>query len=261
MGNAIIKNYYKSILLVFVLIASSVSMINGQQWTQVGNYGVHQFQSLQPAENLSFYLFGDGHHSFAQNPRHTYAAPSYLDPVQYSAEPYEDDEEVEESIMAPTTGSTPGAVNMMTLESNIQIKRSWSLVQGMDNFFVLSFENKEENPISGCVEFYYNKTDLDIDESKILDDYDNGWVSDRDNISLNGPYTNKFVWNYDNLESGEQRHIYIDANCIPEAFSKVETRAVLNVSYEGGCGHSGGTSSSYDLLSYVKNDRMILIVL
>lgn len=253
MGNVIMKNHFKSILFAFVLLASSFNIVNGQGWTHIGD-GTHQFQALQQPENLSFYLFGDGYHSFKQNPRHQYGQGSI--PIHYRAEPYEDDDDVEESIMDSTTETVamPEIVNI-DMEGKVMIKRSWNLVEGKKNYFILSFHNQGTTATSGCLEFHYNKDDLDISESDLLDDYGNNWVQYSDNEPSGYPFSNKYVWTYQGLQPDQQRHIYIKANCIPEAFSEVRTRFVMNVSDNNICdSHTADESHSTNLLSIVKSN-------
>lgn len=258
-------NYKKNIQSILLTLTFSVVLISGaisQTYTSTGN-GDHEFLSLQPAENLSFYLFGDGYHSFEQNPVHNYTIESVIDPTHFRTDPYEDDD-VEESPMDPTTdtGSTGAAdINMV---NRVQIKRSWNLVQGKQNYLILSFENQESTPISGCLEFYYNDADLGIDPTEILDDeYVADWVYNFDVAPSTDPlYSHKLVWDYDDLGGvdGEQRHIYIKALCAASPFSRIKTKAVMNVEVAGNCSfndHTGSAltnSSTYTLNSVVKNN-------
>ena len=228
-----------NLFFLFIVVFSLPGI--GQQWTYVDN-GNHHFESLQQPQNLSFYLFDDGYHSFSQNPHHQYGG-SHKVPVHYSALPYNGGD-VDDLVMDETIEYSTSATPELTFPDNqVSIKRSWELVQGKDNYYVITFENSQyTHAISGCLEFHFSKNKSDVEPTEILDHnhYDNGWVHTReytDSDYLDEGFTNKYTWYFDNLEIGEQRYVYVKANCLPPALKRVKTRAVMKIDgTENGCG-------------------------
>ena len=268
----------KYTLLLLVMSLSLIS-VNGQvTMTPVGTNGDHQFTSNYPNDHLHFYLFGDGYHSFEHSPEHQFLAGNSSEANGYIVSPYDDDDIEPELIGTPThEATTPDDLGPQPMSNMVQVKRSWNLVEGKDNYFVLMIENKNDQvPWNGCAEFHFNIDDSEIDVNDIQDEY-NGWFGSRTLVTSDYPnqgYTHKFVWPYDNLVLGEQRYIYIPTQCIPEAWSIVNVAGVLKniscsqqVPYVPGAGgtrgegggngggsggsNSNGTDGFYELNSVV----------
>ena len=196
--------------------------------------GTYLFESDYPENYLHFYLFGDGHHSFEQNVIHQYGTNILpTTPVVYYAEAYgpvdPDDDD-----LAPITQGVASPQNTAYLFDNkVQIKRSWNMVEQQDNYMVVMFENIENpNPISGCIEFHFNSSEVFIDDGAILDDYNNNWVGTKSlsqSEYQNQGYDLKFKWSFDSLEYKEQRMIYIPTWCQLPVLSNIKTMAVMKV--------------------------------
>ncbi len=216
---------------------------------QVVNYlgnGEYEFISSFPQQDLHFYLFDDGHHSFENNTTHFYNSTSVpASPVLFHSEPYENNDPDEITFIGVTEGVISAEPPIYNFQNQIEIKRSWNLVENKENYFLLMFENStSENYISGCVEFHFSKFDVDINDNEILDDYNNDWVQNfSDGPSEYNGYTNKFSWTFNNLEQGEQRFVYIPATCLKDVFSKINTRGVMKI---GDCGEMIPENSKTD---------------
>jgi len=105
------------------------------------------------------------------------------------------------------------------------------MVEHKENYFLLMFENVNDfELISGCVEFHFDKNEIQITEDKILDSYGNGWVQSREiENSEYFDYTNKYKWEFYDMLPGEQRFIYIPAECLRDVFSVINTRGILKI--------------------------------
>lgn len=219
-----------SLFAVALLCFGNIS-VNGQTVIYNG-FGEYQFISGFPESDLHFYLFDDGYHSFEENPVHTYKSSAIpATPVLYHTQPYLGDDPDKIIFTGVNEGIITTAPPVYGFDNQIQLKRSWNMVEDQENYFLLMFENSIENEnISGCIEFHYNKLDLEIIEANILDNYNNGWVDNRSvGTSEYSGYTDKFIWTYDDLKPGEQRFVYIPAKCLQDVFSKVPTRGIMKI--------------------------------
>lgn len=219
-------------LLVVAMFCFGIVGVNGQTM-QFNGFGEYEFNSTFPQSDLHFYLFDDGFHSFDNNPIHTYKSSSIpASPVLFHAVPYDDNDPEETTFTGVDEGMVSAGPPVYGFENQIQIKRSWNMVEAKENYFLLMFENPVDNNanISGCVEFHYSKYDMDITDADILDDYGNGWVDGfSDDPSEYIGYTTKFSWTFSNLMPGEQRFVYIPAKCLQDVFSKIATRGVMKI--------------------------------
>ena len=200
--------------------------------THVGP-GTYNYNSLYQSADLHFYLYGDGYHNFEADNEHQFGLNALNNTVlAYHSHPYDADQ-VEEITLNPIPDPIPNAqIETYTFPNKVALERSWSLVNGEDNFFILKFENIESNdPISGCVEFHFKNSDTDIVGASILDDYDNDWVDPDEDFMTSDQqgYTHKYVWSFEDLQKDEQRFIYIPADCLADVFEIVETRAIMKV--------------------------------
>lgn len=223
------KNKWK--IIAVLLFCCNLTTSTGQTVEWIDN-GTYQFDTDFPNSDLHFYLFDDGHHSFDKNPIHEYQFASIpATPILYHSEPYTNDDPTETSFTGVDDGVISASAPAYLLDNQIQVKRSWNMVEDKENYFLLMFENSiGDESISGCVEFHYTKYDISIEIEDILDDYGNDWV---ENINVeaseyNG-YTTKVVWEFNNLTPGEQRVVYIPAKCLQDVFSRIDTRGVFKV--------------------------------
>ena len=227
------KNIFlTTVMLTFVLlIASQVS--NGQVVNMIDKgEGTYDFISTYREADLHFYLFDDGYHSFDKNPSHTYDFSSdSVDVIFHTSRPYHDVDIDEELVGNPNTGTQNVSRIPQDFENKIEVQESWNLVNDKYNYFIIKFENLEStSPISGCVEWHFNNTELSVNEGKTLDNYGNSWVSSRTLSTSDYPnegFTHKYSWNYSNLAYEEQRFIYIHANCLKNEMEKVTSRGVM----------------------------------
>jgi len=221
----------KKFNLILILLIAQLSISAQFTMNYVGN-GNYEFSSSYSVTDLHFYMFGDGYHSFEKDNRHQFKLNAAIENViAYHSNPYNDDDP-DSSILGTGTNGTTGWTDLAPedMHNIVQIKTSWNLREDANNYFLLMIENKDDqNPWSGCVEFHYDSEATIINPSEIKDYY-NGWftnrTSDVSDYSQHG-YSNKFVWEFDNLVEGEQRYIYIPSKCLLPAFSDVKTCAVI----------------------------------
>jgi hypothetical protein len=194
--------------------------------------GTYKFASELPQNDLHFYIFGDGHHSFEKNPLHQFGnnMPT-SDVLFYTTEPYTSDEPIEDLVLSVANGVPDATPAVLGFDNKISLKRSWNFVQNQSDYIILMFENVESGePISGCIEFHFDKNETPIVQNSILDDYNNNWVgaSDQLDSEIEG-YTDMFVWEFVNLEFEEQRFIYIPTKCFAPTMSKLSHLAIMKV--------------------------------
>ncbi len=213
---------------VFSLFLFLGSTANAQfEMTELPN-GMYQFNSFIPAQNLHFYLLGDGYYQTDNSHVHEfgdYALPAGA--VVYHTNPYDTNDPEEFIFNEADVGSSNPTVANNPFINQVELRRSWNLVSHKDNYFVLMFENNQyDSPVSGCVEFHYHSKDIEL--NNVLDNYGNTWVSDRtDDASGYLGFNSKVKWNFSNLNPGEKRYVYIDIKCKRNPFSKVITQAVM----------------------------------
>ncbi len=207
-------------------------LLNGQfTMTYAGN-GNYQYNSFIPSNHLTFYLLGDGHYTFADDHTHQYNINNVpTNATVYYAEPY-DGEDVDKFIFSDVqNGISNNNILPKALYNKVDIISSWNLVENHDNYYILRFEGNKYDPVDGCIEFHYNKNELGVIDPEILDDYNN-WVNQPtwkvSDYSAEG-YTHMYTWEFDNLQFGEQRFIYIPTQCMMPSSSQIDTRAVIKI--------------------------------
>ena len=222
----------KKFLNTLVLALFALSSIAQVSSTALGG-GKYQFDSEYPNEDLHFYLFGDGHHSFENSPFHHFGDDmSPAEVHMFHSEPYTDDEPIDNFITNVFDGVMDPSVPVYQLDNKVSLKRSWNFVNDQNDYIILSFENQEQTTINnGCIEFHYVTTDTPVDALEILDDFNNDWVvfdQNASNTSDYPEYTNKYRWTFTNLKPGEQRHIYIPAKCLAPSMAKLKHMAIMH---------------------------------
>ena len=213
--------------LAMILFLSSQS--NAQVDIDFLGQGTYQYTSIFEPADLEFYLFGDGYHSFEHDPRHQFQDNGETaTAVMFHSFPYNDDEPDEIALNNVTNGVANAVNTPVSMLNKVELKTSWNLVNSKQNYFLLMFENTKPHIISGCVEFHYTKDFTDVIESKILDDYNNDWVDERTpGTSEYFGYSDKYSWTFDNMEPGEQRFVYIPADCLMQTGYTVRTMAIM----------------------------------
>ena len=214
--------FLKTLFACMLLQASFCTFLFSQnQMIDHGN-GNYEFISDAEEEDLSFYLFGDGYHSFEHNPTHQYSM--FLEtPRLKKKKPYTLDDFDDIEFDGLINGSPTAIPPVIAMADFIEVQRSWNLTPEKENYFILMIENTTYTaPVSGCVEFHYSDNEIEINEPEIKDAYGNDWFSGGGNTSSVAPnYTHKYEWDFINLELGEQRFIYIPAKCLLTFFEKV----------------------------------------
>ena len=249
------------------LLLLSLSVYAQFNWTSLGA-GNYDYISELPEEHLHFYLFDDGYHSFGNNPSHQFPDYAYPSTVKvYHTDTYTPQEPVEAVINTVYDGVADPTIDVYEFDNMVSLKTSWNLVNEQNDYYILMFENSDpETPIvSGCVEFHYRSSDLLIEETEILDNYGNDWVHTRKHLASDyTSFNKKFKWQFEDLEYGEQRFVYIPVVCLAPTLKKVRTRAVLKFGEEcdttipwnkqgDGSLPNNSTSQIYTLKSVVAN--------
>jgi len=258
---------YKISLLTIVTFcfSSMLHLASAQINVKDLYFGNYEYTSDLPDASLHFYLFDDGYHSFEKDNIHQYSIDNANgNPIAYTTDPYGTDEPEETAIGGGQQGSSSPAIDKYEMNNKVQIKRSWNLVENMENYYILMFENIEsQEPISGCVEFHYNDEDQTINYADVLDQYNNWVIYDdiEDSDYENFGYTHKFVWQFKDLMPNEQRFIYLKGTCDQPSFSLVKNCAVMKTDCSDAAppyndengGNGNGMSEFYELISKVSN--------
>jgi len=182
---------------------------------EVADNGFAEFQTTQtdPGDAV-FILLGDGYFSFSHTATHQYP----INPAGYTAKAhfnrrYKRHVPTVRPKGLVSTGGGNIANNKISMPSGTssKIATSWMPVPGIENYFMLIFENISGAVQSGCLEFYYNSTELSINNANILE-YNN-WVYGKSHHAVTGSglYDQKIHWNFSHLDTGEQRVVYVPA--------------------------------------------------
>ncbi len=250
--------------MLFTLLFAATIGVAQVNIIDMGN-GRYGYQSLYNQSDLSFYLYGDGYHSFDPNNIHQYG--NNLDAISvklFHSEPYDHDDPDELGLHIVTNGVDDPDIVDVPLGNKVELKTSWNLVNGSENYYILMFENNEENVISGCIEFHFDSAKSFVNEPGVLDDYSNNWVDNRTpEESEYSEYTHKYKWEFDDLQVDEQRFIYIPVACLGQVAETVSTLAImktdclekLNLEKSKDGNNEGVTDSDYfTLYSFVSTN-------
>jgi len=220
-------------LFLMTCAAFICNFMNAQILVNQVATATYDYNSLYQSSDLHFYLYGDGYHNFDADNEHEFGANANGNTViAYHSEPYDIDQIDQLVLNTVTDGTAMPLIPSYSLPNKVALQRSWSLVNGEENFFILMFENNESiDLISGCVEFHFTANDTYVTGASILDDYNNEWVDPNQELKTSDQqgYTHKYVWTFEDLDKDEQRFIYIPANCLANIFDIVNTRAVMKV--------------------------------
>jgi|GEM_PF-5853250 len=249
--------------IFFVVLTLNVA--HSQINTSPMGSGTYKFTSDFPQNDLHFYLFGDGHHSFENSPEHQFGNNvNPADVVFHTTKPYTPDEPIDDIIFSVVDGVPDATPAVLEFDNKISLKRSWNFVENQNDYLILMFENLESlDPISGCIEFHYNENHAYIDDTKVLDDYNNDWVGPKTIADSEfNQWTHKFEWTFDDLAYEEQRFIYIPAKCLAPPLTKLRHMAVMRVDDCDGkidfnSGNNGALPDNNDSPFYILKSKVV----
>jgi uncharacterized repeat protein (TIGR01451 family) len=214
-------------LMIVILLQSSRLFAQSPPYNPILNISSNNNQGVEyqtsgvstgsANPDLQFYLFGDGYY------RHVTTDPVYHFPPNNSgfstqaffAERYTDPEPTKRVVhTGPTVQSVhpnPGII----LTSNPDIITSWLPVQNRFHYEAYMFMNNTTTVQSGCVNFYYNTSELELDANNVL--IYNNWVTNQtiQNVFIplksgfNRYVDRKVTWQFTNLQPHEKRVIYL----------------------------------------------------
>jgi hypothetical protein len=174
-------------------------------------------------------MYGDGYYSFDQSHQHQFGTDvTSNNPAEvryFQSDPYDGSRPKKHSVHNPTNGNLNANPPVYTLPNQVSLIRSWNLVEGEQNYFVLSFENSQySSPINGCIEFHFDqkKTVPNLDSIEVNND--TSWVTDIAPLeaqSLHSDYNKKLTWTFSTLKPNEQRFIYIPAFCDAKSMDRI----------------------------------------
>lgn len=209
------KNFTRQIFLLILLFNLSIAA-TGQQYdpqvvaTNIGNGDVAYNTSNCDRNDLRFYIFDDGFYSFESDPVHHYPPSSNgHTAMTWFARAYDPADPILRYASSP--GPTQNGQNnnpIIHMPSNPLISNSWALRQYKEHYYMLVFRNTTNNISSGCLDFYYNSLELDLNSAGILQ-YNN-WVVNRTTPTSNEPNFDRMIqWQFNNMNPGETRIVYI----------------------------------------------------
>ena len=203
----------------------------------IATNGMVSYTTSAGTQDARFTLLGDGYFSTLSNFSHQFPQdPAGYQTKTFFNQPYK---KHIPTIRTKNTGATGNGSTLnnkisMPANTNTRVSTSWSPCDGIENYFLLIFENTSTSVDSGCIEFYYHDAQLSLNSAGILE---YGWVQNRTNNSVSTPakFNQKLKWNFNSLMPGEQRVVYIPMT------SRVSEGTKLNIGskYISGC--SGGT--------------------
>jgi uncharacterized repeat protein (TIGR01451 family) len=233
-------NFTRHLVFLFLLFCqcySAHAQFNPQVTTTNMGYGNVQYNTSGCTDHaLRFFIFDDGIYSFENDPRHHYP-PSNLghNAKVWFSEPYDYDPPTFRA--APLSGPTDTGLDenpVIYMATNPIINTSWSICRNKEHFYMLVFRNTGYTPYSGCVDFYYNSFELNLNVPGILEH--NNWVTNRVLQSSNVPnYDTMIKWDFSNLGPNETRIVYIPMTAKLPVGSKIKTASRVRI----GCVNGG----------------------
>jgi uncharacterized repeat protein (TIGR01451 family) len=209
------KNFLRQIAMLFLLFNLCIDAI-GQQYdpqviaTDQGNGDVLYTTSNCDRNDLRFFIFDDGFYTFEDNPTHHYPPSNTGHTAKvWFARAYDPDDPTLRYASNPEPSQNgPNNNPILHMPTNPMISNSWALRQYKEHYYMLVFRNTGNQPYSGCLDFYYNSIELDLNTAGILQ-YNN-WVTTRTTpVSNEQNFDRRINWNFSNLSPGETRIVYI----------------------------------------------------
>jgi len=207
------------------------------------------FYNASEVNTSKFIIFGDGTFSTNESGSHQYqysqngyTAEAYFN-LAYDQDP--------PFLISKNTGSTASGNNVVPHVQGVnpvKIATSWNPSQDIENYFMLIFENPVNSTLNGIVEFYFDSSQLTLNDAGIL--VYNSQITNHQISTFYGSnlYDSIISWNFSNLDPGEQRIIYIPLT------SNVVTGTNINVGAMFGDGESSKTIDNRFLSSGFPHD-------
>ncbi len=208
--------------------------------------GLVKFKTSSIPNNTGhFYLFEDGNFSTVSITQNQYPASNVgFKPKVFFNKSYDPQPPTLRTTSTDTTTLGTTSNPKVNIAGNIQVGTSWNPTLNIENYFILAFENKTNTVQSGCIEYFWHTNDASLNIAGIIE-YNN-WVHSRVISSYSGSnmYNKKIKWDFDSLQTGEQRLIYIPMT------SKVKKNGTIQTGARKSIGCESGTSiSSFNLKS------------
>lgn len=191
-----------------------------------------------------FTLFGDGFFGMENSFNHQFPADSTgFTTKTFFNRRYKRQFPTKRDKVTGETGSSGNSNKKIKMTGSSRVGTSWSPCKTIENYFILIFENTSSVVDSGCVEFYYNDKQLDLNNNGIIE-Y-NGWVSNKTLSSVTGSslYNRKIKWDVDNFNPGEQRVVYIPMTALVGSGTRLKVGSKYSSGCTGGSGGSGVTGA------------------
>lgn len=240
----VIKHFLSTIIILLFLVHSGNSQTYNPQLNittkskDIANDGFVEYTTTNAAINdARFTLFGDGYFDLQNKFDHQFAKhTSGFSTKTHFLQRYKKKGPIIRSKITGKTGAGSSTNNKISMPTNAKTRvgSSWMPSKTIENYFVFVFENTSTATDTGCVEFYYDDTELSLNANGILD---YGWVKYKSKTKVTGSslYTHKLTWDFETLTPGEQRVIYIPMTSLKNAGTKIN----LGSKYDSGCNGNG----------------------
>jgi len=211
------KHYFLFIFLFFYFNQTGISQYNPSlnitnfNSISIDGYVSYSTTNADP-EDARFTLFGDGYFGFENSFVHYFpnSNDGFTTKTYFNRRYKKDPPIFRTKSTGPTTNTGSGVNTRININSgsNTRVATSWSPCLNIENYYLLIFENTSNTIDEGCIEFYFNDSELNLNSTEILE---YGWVSNRTASIVSGmpKFNQKLRWEFSNLIPGEQRVIYI----------------------------------------------------
>ncbi|WP_298511655.1 T9SS type A sorting domain-containing protein [uncultured Kordia sp.] len=237
-----IRNFIiTSLLWTYCCFSVQAQNNTGIDFLTDGNgYVKYEMRTDNIEDVYTFTLFGDGTFSTQKNPGHIFepSTTGYTTET-YFARAYDPNLPPKETIDVPpfTATGTPNPTSFtnptIQMTNDIHLMTSWATAYGYENYYIIAFTNTtSQTPIDGCIEFYYNDAEIDINFPNI--EVYNNWVTPN-TISSGTPTLNnnihnyKISWQFTGLQYNEMRYVYIPAVTKTAIGEELDLRVKYNI--------------------------------
>lgn len=239
------SNLYLSIFFFFIYFFAHAQMPNIQITSNSNGLVKYHFTDVAQ-QTYIFTLFGDGTFSSLQQPEHKFepSTTGYTTEV-YFAKAYDPNLPPKRIIHTGQINSGNPFVNpTIHMTGDIDILTSWAIASGYENYYIIAFRNTTSTlPLLGCIEFYYNTQEIDVNFQDIK--VYNNWVYNRTIDVATGMYDQKIKWNFKNLKYNETRYIYVPAKTLKPVGELINVEA----NYKVRCDSDSGIRSTGKFLT------------
>ena len=217
--------------------------------TDIATFGKVDYYTTAPATDGKFTLLGDGFFSILDPFSHQFKSdPNGFTTSTYFSKRYKKHIPVLKTKQTNATGNGNSTNNRINMAGGVQsrVATSWTPTPGIENFFLLIFENTSPTTQAGCIEFYYHDTQLALNNPQNILQYNN-WVHTRAVSPVsNSPMYNRVIsWKFDGLGQGEQRVVYIPMTAAASVGSLIN----VGSKYDPGCVNPGTSTVSNQLFN------------